>query len=78
MKIADLIAWVEEWANPPWSEIWDHCGWQMELGVLQETARVLVCLIPILAVVHEAIALLSFSIAFNLIFSIYYAVDNLT
>jgi dinuclear metal center YbgI/SA1388 family protein len=57
MKIADLITWFEEWANPAWSESWDNCGWQVEPGVLQVEARVLVCLTPTLAVMEEAIAL---------------------
>lgn len=57
MKIADLINWFEAWANPSWCESWDNCGWQIEPGVLQESARVLVCLTPTLAVMEEAIAL---------------------
>jgi dinuclear metal center YbgI/SA1388 family protein len=57
MKIADLITWFEAWANPSWCESWDNCGWQIEPGVLQESARVLVCLTPTLAVMEEAIAL---------------------
>ncbi|MBD2449843.1 Nif3-like dinuclear metal center hexameric protein [Nostoc sp. FACHB-152] len=56
MKIADLITWFEEWANPAWCESWDNCGWQVEPGVLQESARVLVCLTPTLAVMEEAIS----------------------
>ena len=56
MKIADLITWFEEWANPAWCESWDNCGWQIEPGVLEENAKVLVCLTPTLAVMHEAIA----------------------
>ncbi|WP_414543869.1 Nif3-like dinuclear metal center hexameric protein [Nostoc sp. CCY0012] len=56
MKIADLISWFEAWANPAWCESWDNCGWQIEPGVLQEPARVLVCLTPTLAVMQEAIA----------------------
>ncbi|GAX36269.1 Nif3-like dinuclear metal center hexameric protein [Nodularia sp. NIES-3585] len=57
MKIADLITWFEAWANPAWCESWDNCGWQIEPGVLENKARVLVCLTPTLAVMHEAIAL---------------------
>ncbi|MFH7026820.1 MAG: Nif3-like dinuclear metal center hexameric protein [Heteroscytonema crispum UTEX LB 1556] len=57
MKIIDLISWFEEWANPAWCESWDNCGWQFEPGVLQDSARVLVCLTPTLAVMQEAIAL---------------------
>ncbi|WP_375509585.1 Nif3-like dinuclear metal center hexameric protein [uncultured Nostoc sp.] len=56
MKIADLITWFEAWADPTWCESWDNCGWQIEPGVLQEKARVLVCLTPTLAVMQEAIA----------------------
>jgi len=56
MKIADLITWFEAWANPAWCESWDNCGWQVEPGVLQESARVLVCLTPTIAVMEEAIA----------------------
>ncbi|MBW4561563.1 MAG: Nif3-like dinuclear metal center hexameric protein [Mojavia pulchra JT2-VF2] len=55
MRIADLISWFEEWANPAWCESWDNCGWQVEPGILQEQARVLVCLTPTLAVMQEAI-----------------------
>ncbi|NDJ23356.1 Nif3-like dinuclear metal center hexameric protein [Nostoc sp. B(2019)] len=57
MKIAELISWFEEWANPAWCESWDNCGWQIEPGVLEKKARVLVCLTPTLAVMQEAIAL---------------------
>jgi dinuclear metal center YbgI/SA1388 family protein len=69
MKIADLISWFEEWANPAWQESWDNCGWQIEPGVLQEQARVLVCLTPTLAVMQEAIALREVGIPINLIFA---------
>jgi dinuclear metal center YbgI/SA1388 family protein len=55
MKIADLIKWFEEWANPAWQESWDNCGWQIEPGILSQPARVLVCLTPTLAVMEEAI-----------------------
>lgn len=64
MKIADLISWFEEWANPAWCESWDNCGWQVEPGILEQPARVLVCLTPTLAVMEEAIALQA-----NLIFA---------
>lgn len=57
MNIADLITWFEAWANPTWGETWDNCGWQIEPGVLDQKARVLVCLTPSLAVMQEAIAL---------------------
>lgn len=64
MKVADLITWFESWANPAWCESWDNCGWQIEPGILQAEARVLVCLTPTLAVMEEAIALQA-----NLIFA---------
>lgn len=69
MKIADLITWLENWANPAWQESWDNCGWQIEPGVLDEPARVLVCLTPTLAVMQEAIALKEAGIGVNLIFA---------
>ncbi len=69
MKIADLISWFEKWANPAWQESWDNCGWQVEPGVLEEEARVLVCLTPTLAVMEEAIALRKAGTPVNLIFA---------
>ncbi|HEY9762331.1 MAG TPA: Nif3-like dinuclear metal center hexameric protein [Trichocoleus sp.] len=69
MKIADLINWFEDWANPAWQESWDNCGWQIEPGILDEPARVLVCLTPTLAVMHEAIALKEQGNSVNLIFA---------
>ncbi|MEM7554237.1 MAG: Nif3-like dinuclear metal center hexameric protein [Cyanobacteria bacterium P01_A01_bin.84] len=69
MKITDLINWFEAWADPAWQEKWDNCGWQIEPGILQEDARVLVCLTPTLAVMEEAIALREQGIAVNLIFA---------
>ncbi|MEJ1930822.1 Nif3-like dinuclear metal center hexameric protein [Nostoc sp. NIES-2111] len=57
MKIAELITWFESWANPAWCESWDNCGWQIEPGILEDEAKVLVCLTPTLAVMEEAIAL---------------------
>ena len=69
MIIADLIAWFEGWANPAWQEKWDNCGWQIEPGVLNESARVLVCLTPTLAVMEEAIALQKAGTEVNLIFA---------
>ncbi len=57
MKISTLIEQFEAWAPPHWQEKWDNCGWQIEPGILQEPARVLVCLTPTLAVMEEAIAL---------------------
>jgi dinuclear metal center YbgI/SA1388 family protein len=69
MKIAELIRWFECWANPTWQEKWDNCGWQIEPGVLEEPARVLVCLTPTLAVIKEAIALSKQGTPVNLIFA---------
>ncbi|PIG94643.1 Nif3-like dinuclear metal center hexameric protein [Gloeocapsopsis sp. IPPAS B-1203] len=69
MKIAELIAWFEAWANPAWQESWDNCGWQIEPRVLEESARVLVCLTPTLAVMEEAIALKASGNPVNLIFA---------
>ncbi len=69
MNIADLIAWFEAWANPAWQESWDNCGWQIEPGILNQPARVLVCLTPTLAVITEAIALSKAGMGVNLIFA---------
>ena len=69
MKIADLITWFENWANPAWQESWDNCGWQIEPGVLEQQALVLVCLTPTLAVMQEAIALQNSGTPVNLIFA---------
>ncbi|MEM6401910.1 MAG: Nif3-like dinuclear metal center hexameric protein [Cyanobacteria bacterium P01_A01_bin.84] len=69
MKITDLITWFEEWANPAWQEKWDNCGWQVEPGVLNEDAGVLVCLTPTLAVMEEAINLKNSGHRINLIFA---------
>lgn len=69
MKITDLINWFENWANPSWQESWDNCGWQIEPGVLDESANVLICLTPTLAVMQEAIALRDRGIPVNLIFA---------
>jgi len=69
MKIADLIKWFEDWANPAWQEKWDNCGWQVEPGVLTQSARVLVCLTPTLAVMQEAIASCNQGTPVNLIFA---------
>ncbi|BAZ12877.1 hypothetical protein NIES4071_47110 [Calothrix sp. NIES-4071] len=69
MKISELINWFEAWANPAWQEKWDNCGWQVEPGVLHETATVLVCLTPTLAVMQEAIALRNAGTSINLIFA---------
>ena len=69
MKITDLITRFENWANPAWQESWDNCGWQIEPGVLDLPARVLVCLTPTLAVMQEAIALQKSGIPINLIFA---------
>jgi len=69
MIVADLITWFEAWANPAWQEKWDNCGWQIEPGILEQPARVLVCLTPTLAVMLEAIALQKAGIGVNLIFA---------
>jgi dinuclear metal center YbgI/SA1388 family protein len=69
MKITALIQWFEQWANPRWQEKWDNCGWQVEPGILSESARVLVCLTPTLAVMEEAIALNQQGTPVNLIFA---------
>ncbi len=69
MKIADLIATFESWAQPSWQEKWDNCGWQVEPGILSEPAGVLVCLTPTLAVMQEAIALKAQGVPVNLIFA---------
>ncbi|MBV6621485.1 MAG: Nif3-like dinuclear metal center hexameric protein [Rivularia sp. (in: Bacteria)] len=69
MKVNDLISWFEEWANPAWQEKWDNCGWQVEPGVLDEDAGVLVCLTPTLAVMEEAIGLKKSGHPVNLIFA---------
>jgi len=69
MKTADLITWFEKWANPAWQESWDNCGWQIDPGVLEQPARVLVCLTPTLAVMQEAITLQNSGIPVNLIFA---------
>ncbi|MFB2896999.1 Nif3-like dinuclear metal center hexameric protein [Aerosakkonemataceae cyanobacterium BLCC-F50] len=69
MKIAELINWWENWANPAWQENWDNCGWQIEPGVLDAPARVLICLTPTLAVMEEAISLRNQGIDINLIFA---------
>ncbi|WP_404787527.1 Nif3-like dinuclear metal center hexameric protein [Altericista sp. CCNU0014] len=69
MKISELMRWFEGWANPAWQEKWDNCGWQIEPGILDEPARVLVCLTPTLAVMKEAIALSHQGTSVNLIFA---------
>jgi dinuclear metal center YbgI/SA1388 family protein len=69
MIVADLITWFEAWANPAWQEKWDNCGWQIEPGILEQPARVLVCLTPTLAVIQEAIALQKSGMGINLIFA---------
>ena len=69
MKIGELIDWFENWANPAWQEKWDNCGWQIEPGILDQPARVLVCLTPTLAVMQEAISLQQQGTPVNLIFA---------
>lgn len=46
MIVKDVIQWFEAWANPQWQEKWDNSGWQVEPGVLQIPAHVLVALTP--------------------------------
>lgn len=67
LAIADLIAKLEAWANPAWQESWDNCGWQVQPGVLEAPAHVLVCLTPTLAVMAEALKLHQQGVAVNLI-----------
>ncbi|MEY3297327.1 MAG: hypothetical protein RLZZ597_587 [Cyanobacteriota bacterium] len=55
ITVADLIQRLEAWAPPLWQESWDNCGWQVEPGVLDQPARVLVCLTPTLAVLEEVL-----------------------
>lgn len=69
MNINSLIQWFEQSANPAWQESWDNCGWQIEPGVLDQDAHVLVCLTPTLTVMQEAIQLQSAGIPINLIFA---------
>ncbi len=69
MNISTLIEQFETWAPPHWQEKWDNCGWQIEPGILDETAGVLVCLTPTLAVMEEAIALKQQGEPINLIFA---------
>ncbi|MEO1095872.1 MAG: Nif3-like dinuclear metal center hexameric protein [Cyanobacteria bacterium J06638_28] len=69
MTIAELIDRFEVWAPPAWQEKWDNCGWQIEPGVLDSPAHVLVCLTPTLAVMQEAIALQQQGTPINLIFA---------
>jgi len=67
ITVADLIQRLEAWAPPQWQESWDNCGWQVESGVRDHPARVLICLTPTLAVMEEALALRQQGIAVNLI-----------
>ena len=69
MSITKLIQDFEAWAPPHWQEKWDNCGWQVEPGVLGESAGILVCLTPTLAVMEEAIALKAQGAPINLIFA---------
>jgi len=67
VSVAKLIDWLEDWANPAWQEAWDNCGWQVEPGVLDQPAQVLVCLTPTLAVMEEALAWRAQGVGVNLI-----------
>lgn len=69
MKIAEFITWFEAWADPRWQASWDNCGWQVEPGISDQSAQVLVCLTPTLAVLQEAIALRQSGVSVNLIFA---------
>jgi dinuclear metal center YbgI/SA1388 family protein len=69
MSIRKLIDAFEAWAPPSWQEKWDNCGWQIEPGVLDAPAQVLVCLTPTLQVMEEAIALRAAGNPINLIFA---------
>jgi dinuclear metal center YbgI/SA1388 family protein len=69
MTIANLIQQFEAWADPAWQEDWDNCGWQIQPGILDQPAQVLVCLTPTLAVMQEAIALRQQGHEINLIFA---------
>jgi dinuclear metal center YbgI/SA1388 family protein len=69
MTIAHLIDQFEAWAPPNWQESWDNCGWQIEPGILDAPAQVLVCLTPTLKVMDEAIALNQAGTPINLIFA---------
>jgi len=69
MNIVDLIAAFEQWADPSWQEKWDNCGWQVNPGILNQPAGILVCLTPTLAVMAEAIALKAQGHPVNLIFA---------
>lgn len=67
LAIADLISKLEAWANPAWQEDWDNCGWQVQPGLLDQPAHVLVCLTPTLAVMAEALKLRQQGVGVNLI-----------
>lgn len=67
ISVADTIHRLEAWASPTWQESWDNCGWQVEPGILDQPARVLVCLTPTWAVLEEALELRGQGQAVNLI-----------
>ncbi|MEM8611617.1 MAG: Nif3-like dinuclear metal center hexameric protein [Cyanobacteria bacterium P01_H01_bin.105] len=69
MNVDALINWVEAWAPPAWQESWDNCGWQIEPDILSQSAGVLVCLTPTMAVMAEAIRLKEEGAPVNLIFA---------
>jgi dinuclear metal center YbgI/SA1388 family protein len=69
LTLDSLIQKFEAWANPNWQASWDNCGWQIQPGILNQTAGVLVCLTPTLAVMQEAIALRQQGHPVNLIFA---------
>ena len=55
ISITDLIQRLEAWAPPTWQESWDNGGWQVDPGVGDQPARVLVCLTPTWAVLEETL-----------------------
>jgi dinuclear metal center YbgI/SA1388 family protein len=57
ISVAALIQCLEAWAPPTWQESWDNSGWQVEPGVGDQPAHVLVCLTPTWAVLEEALEL---------------------
>jgi dinuclear metal center YbgI/SA1388 family protein len=69
LTLDSLIQKFEAWANPSWQASWDNCGWQIQPGILDQPAGVLVCLTPTLSVMQEAIALRQQGHPVNLIFA---------
>ncbi|MBU6228644.1 MAG: Nif3-like dinuclear metal center hexameric protein [Cyanobacteria bacterium REEB459] len=67
--VIELIRDFEAWADPSWQEPWDNCGWQVEPGIGQQPANLLVCLTPTPAVMAEALAWRQRGVGVNLIFA---------